>query len=133
MDRSLVVVVAAVIERDGRVLICRRRAGSSHGLKWEFPGGKAEPGEDPRAALRRELAEELGVPAEPGEEIIRYWYQYPDRSPILLIFYRTAIAAAPQNLIFEEIRWVRRDRLLEFDFVEGDRQVLALLVSGAAQ
>ena len=72
-------VVAAVIERDGRILICQRRRGQAHELKWEFPGGKLEPGESPEVALRRELREELAIDAAPETEITRYEYAYPGR------------------------------------------------------
>ena len=80
-------VVAAVIERDGQVLIGQRPAGKRHGLKWEFPGGKVEPGEAPEDALRRELEEELGIQAVIGVEIADYEYTYPGREPIRLIFF----------------------------------------------
>ena len=77
MLKSPLIVVAGVIERDARILICRRRADARHHpLKWEFPGGKVEPGEEPRAALARELGEELGIRAEIGEEIESFAYQY---------------------------------------------------------
>ncbi len=62
-------VVAAVIERDERILICQRRPGQSHALQWEFPGGKIEPGETPAQALARELEEELGVRGARGEQL----------------------------------------------------------------
>ena len=70
-------VVAAVIERDGQILIGQRRLGESHGGRWEFPGGKMEPHEEPRGALARELAEELSITAQIGEEITRYEYDLP--------------------------------------------------------
>ena len=66
------IVVAAVIEQDGEILVCQRRRGSRHELKWEFPGGKVEPGEEPRAALIRELQEELKIDADIGPELNRY-------------------------------------------------------------
>ncbi len=114
-------VVAGIIERNGFVLICRRRAGSRHALKWEFPGGKVESGEAPSAALRRELAEELAIDAAVGEEILRYEYQYPGRTPVLLIFFRVdGFQGEPRNLDFEEIRWETRERLTQYDFLEGD-------------
>jgi mutator protein MutT len=72
---QLVEVVAAVIERDGMVLICQRKDRGKHALKWEFPGGKVEPGEGYRAALVRELTEELGIDAVIGDEIERYDFQ----------------------------------------------------------
>ena len=114
-------VVAAVIERNGLVLIGQRKRSGWHPLRWEFPGGKAEPGEDPQAALARELAEELDICARIGTEIMRYEYQYPDRSPILLIFYRVVdFEGEPRNLDFEQIVWERRKRLPGYDFLEGD-------------
>src|SRR5436305_9437449 len=98
-------VVAAILERDGRILICRRTPHQSHPLKWEFPGGKVEPGETPEAALARELEEELGIFGAAGEEIMRYEYCYPGKSPIELIFSRvTRCSGAPHNMIFGDMR-----------------------------
>ena len=81
-------VVAAVIERDGQILIGQRKARGRHGLKWEFPGGKVEPGEELRAALARELREELGIDAQIGEEIERYDFSYATQPPTHLIFFQ---------------------------------------------
>jgi 8-oxo-dGTP diphosphatase len=121
-------VVAAIIERDGRILICRRTPEQSHPLKWEFPGGKVEPGETPDAALARELEEELGIGDAAGEEITRYEYCYPGKHPIELIFLRvTRFSGEPRNLIFHEMRWEAPERLGAFDFVEGDRDFLRSL------
>ncbi len=114
-------VVAAVIERDGQILIGQRKAGGRHGLKWEFPGGKVEPGEEPRAALARELREELGIDAQIGEEIERYDYSYAAQAPTHLIFFRvTEFTGEPANLDFAQIAWAERQRLPEYDFLEGD-------------
>lgn len=121
----MVQVVAAIIERGGRILICRRTREQSHALKWEFPGGKVEPGESPEQALARELKEELGVVGAEGEEITRYEYCYPGKNPILLIFFRvTRYTGEPANLIFEEMRWESAANLPGFDFVEGDIRFL---------
>lgn len=118
-------VVAAVIEREGRVLIAQRKRTGQHPLKWEFPGGKVEPGEAPEAAVVRELEEELAIRARVDGEIMRYEYRYPGRTPILLIFYRvTEFAGDPQNLDFEQIAWVERGRLGEYDFLEGDTEFI---------
>jgi 8-oxo-dGTP diphosphatase len=114
-------VVAAVIERDGRILAGQRKAGGNHALKWEFPGGKVEADETPEAALRRELTEELGIRAHIDSEITRYEYQYPGRPRILLIFYRVVdFEDEPQNLDFEQLRWVLPEQLRDLDFLEGD-------------
>lgn len=123
-------VVAAIIERAGRILICQRTARQSHPLKWEFPGGKVEPGESAAQALARELHEELGIVGACGTEITRYRFAYAGRNPILLIFIRvTEFRGEPSNRIFQEMRWERRERLGSFDFVEGDREFLRILVS----
>jgi 8-oxo-dGTP diphosphatase len=117
----MVQVVAAIIEREGRILIGQRQAEQSHPLKWEFPGGKVEPGESPEQALTRELEEELALRNARGPEITRYEYTYPGKNPIMLIFYRvTQFEGEPQNLIFREMRWELPTSLPEFDFVEGD-------------
>ena len=70
-DVPVTTVVAAVIERDGRILIGQRPPNKQHPLKWEFPGGKLETGEDPRDGLARELTEELDIRPEIGPEIAR--------------------------------------------------------------
>jgi len=118
-------VVAAIVEREGRILICRRRPEQSHPLKWEFPGGKVEPGETPAQALQRELAEELDLRVAAGEEIARYQYTYPGKDPILLIFLRVReFVGEPRNLIFQEMRWEPPQNLPAFDFLEGDRDFI---------
>jgi len=114
-------VVAAVIRCDGRILICQRKRGSRHALKWEFPGGKVERGEMPAAALERELVEELGIQARAGAELARYEYQYPSRPPILLIFFEvTQFSGEPVNHVFEQMLWEEPARLAAHDFLEAD-------------
>jgi 8-oxo-dGTP diphosphatase len=121
-------VVAAILEREGRILICQRTAQQSHPLKWEFPGGKIEPGESPAQALARELNEELGITAAQCEEIRRYEFTYPGKNPTLLIFLRvTSHEGEPQNLIFHDMRWEPPNRLASFDFLEGDRDFIRAL------
>jgi 8-oxo-dGTP diphosphatase len=116
-----VIVVAAIIERGGKILIGQRRAGDWGEFKWEFPGGKVDPHESPRDALARELREELGIRAEIGGEIIRYGYQYAGRPPIELIFFRVAeFEGEPRNLAFHEIRWEEARRFSDYDFLDGD-------------
>jgi 8-oxo-dGTP diphosphatase len=127
--RPMTTVVAALLERDGLVLACRRRESDPHPLKWEFPGGKVEAEESPTDALRRELQEELGIAAEIGEEVTRYEYCYPGKKPILLIFYRvTNFAGEPRNRVFQEILWVPAIRLRDLDFLEGDVDFVRTLV-----
>ena len=126
----MTIVVAAVIERDGQILIGQRKAGQRHALKWEFPGGKVEPGETPPDALRRELEEELGIHAEIGPQLADYEYAYSGRPAIRLIFYRvTRFQGAMKNLAFEQIRWESPERLPDYDFLEGDVDFVRTLAS----
>ncbi len=121
-------VVAAVMMRDGKILLGQRKRKGRHPLKWEFPGGKVEPGEDLRAALARELREELDVEAEIGEEMDSYEVGYADGFRARLHFYRvTEFQGEPRNLDFEQIAWERPERLPEYDFLEGDVRFVAKL------
>ena len=130
----MIQVVAAILQRDGQILIGQRKPEQSHPLQWEFPGGKVETGEIPEQALARELEEELGIRQAAGEEITRYTYTYPGKNPIELIFYRVvSFQGEPRNLVFQQMRWEPPARLGAFDFVEGDRDFLSgFTAAGAA-
>jgi 8-oxo-dGTP diphosphatase len=126
-------VVAGVIMRDGKILIGQRKRGGRHPLKWEFPGGKVEPGEDPCAALARELREELSVEAVVGEEMDAYEVRYADGFRAQLHFHRvTEFQGEPRNLDFEQIVWERPERLPDYDFLEGDVTFVAKVARWAA-
>ncbi len=100
-------------------------------MKWEFPGGKVEPGETPRQALERELEEELAIQAVIGNEIVRYEYTYPRRNKILLIFYKVVrYEGIPINRVFEQIRWEERGKLRQYDFLDGDYDFIRRLTRG---
>ena len=131
LDRRRLTVVAAVIERDGQILIGQRRLGDWNQLKWEFPGGKMEPSEAPREALRRELREELDIAAEIGEEIMRYEYQYPGKPPIQLIFFSVLhFQGDPKNLAFHDIRWEPAAHFHRYEFLDGDVDFVKRLARG---
>jgi 8-oxo-dGTP diphosphatase len=118
---EVVEVVAAVIERDGLILIGQRKPVGKHALKWEFPGGKVEPGEDARAALKRELREELGIEAAIGSLIEAYDFLYRPESVTRLSFYRvTEFKGEVVNLDFAALTWERPENLPAYDFLEGD-------------
>ena len=89
-EMKTVIVTAALTIEQGKLLVTQRRKDSSHGLLWEFPGGKVEEGEDPRGALRRELKEELDVEVEVGGLFDAVFHFYPDY-PILLLVYRCRV------------------------------------------
>jgi 8-oxo-dGTP diphosphatase len=128
--RVIVEVVAAVIERAGLILIGQRKPRGRHGLKWEFPGGKVETGEESREALVRELREELGIEARIGAEIERYDFSYTAGHVTRLIFFHvTEFTGEPANLDFAQIAWVERRRLPEYDFLEGDVEFVRRLAS----
>ena len=131
---SPLLVVAAVIERDGQILIGqRKRDASRHPLKWEFPGGKVETGESPADALVRELREELAIEASIGPQIESYEFLYPgsSRSTWLLFFRVTEFTGIPQNLDFEQILWATVATLPDYDFLEGDVAFVARLAASA--
>jgi 8-oxo-dGTP diphosphatase len=124
-------VVAALIFKDGKVLVCQRTRHQTMPLKWEFPGGKIEEGEQPRDALRRELDEELGIDAEIGEEVSRIVHEYPGGGSVELRFfvvheYRGEI----ENKIFRDVRWARPSELPSYDFLEADLPLVRDLADG---
>jgi 8-oxo-dGTP diphosphatase len=100
-------VAAAVLVENGRVLITQRKEGSHLGGTWEFPGGKVRPGEDPRAALRRELGEELGIDATAGEILDVTFHVYPeaDRAVLLLFFEAERMAGSPDPRALDVAAW----------------------------
>ncbi len=118
------IVTAGIITHGGRVLICQRRKGSWGEYKWEFPGGKVEDGEDPRECLRRELKEELAIEPEIGPLLCRLEHRYPDRDVELIVFHIPAYNGEIRNRQFERIRWVGREEIAKFDFLEADRPVI---------
>ena len=117
----MLVVAAAVIRRGNTVMLCQRREGVHNALRWEFPGGKLEPGEAPEAALARELREELGIEARVGRVCDAVLHRYPDRD-VLLLFYRCAILSGePQTIDCRAVAWVRPEDLGAWDLADADR------------
>jgi len=124
-------VVAALIMKDGKVLVCQRTRHQTMPLKWEFPGGKIEEGEQPRDALRRELDEELGIDAQIGEEVARIRHDYKGGGAVELRFYSVnQYQGEIENRIFKDMRWAMRSELPSFDFLEADLPLVRDLVDG---
>ena len=124
-------VVAALIVRDGKVLICQRTQHQPMALKWEFPGGKIEPGEQPKAALKRELEEELGINADIGDEVAQIRHQYRRGGVVELRFYEVhEFNGELENRIFKEIRWAELGDLPSYDFLEADLGLVRDLAAG---
>jgi 8-oxo-dGTP diphosphatase len=124
-------VVAALILKNGEVLVCQRTRHQSMPLKWEFPGGKIEDGEQPRDALRRELEEELGIDAHIGEEVARIRHDYKNGGSVELRFYVVnKYTGDMENRIFRDVRWAKRSDLPKYDFLEADLELVKDLATG---
>jgi 8-oxo-dGTP diphosphatase len=126
--RDRITVVAGVIERDGKILITRRRAGTHLAGLWEFPGGKPESGETLDEALRREIAEELGADVSVGPPLETIDWQYPDKS-VRLIFFRCGIRGEPHPLEGQEMAWVAPADLRRYEFPPADAALLDRLTN----
>jgi len=132
-------VVAALIVEHGaelkaagdRLLICQRTKHQSLPLKWEFPGGKIEPGEQPQEALRRELEEELGIQAKIEQEVARVRHTYQNGNVVDLRFYLVReYEGTLVNRIFRDIRWVELKELPSYDFLDADIELVGDLANG---
>ena len=120
-------VTAGIVEENGRVLIARRKPGKHMGGRWEFPGGKIEPGETPQQSLVRELAEELAVRASVGELLCRALFEGDGITLELLVYRVERIQGEPSLREHVEIRWVRPEELLSYDLADSDRSVVKQL------
>jgi mutator protein MutT len=127
----IVVVVAAVIEDDGRFLVTRRQEGVHLAGLWEFPGGKIDPDETHAAALRREIREELDTDLDVGELILATTHAYPEKT-VTLYFYRGTLLGPPRALLGQEMRWVSRDEILTLGFPDADEELIRILTETAA-
>ncbi len=129
-------VAAAFIVRraaggDLKILICQRTRHQPFPLKWEFPGGKIERGEQVRDALRRELQEELGIDATIGDEVSRLQHTYSRGGTVELRFFLVEeFAGEIENRIFKDVRWVGREELPHFDFLEADAALVEDIAAG---
>lgn len=123
---TTVVVTAAVVERDGRLLVTRRLKGSHLEGYWEFPGGKCEPGETLEASLVRELREELGVEAVVGEKILATSHAYPERR-VELHFFSVSLSGEPVPQLGQEMQWIVREELGGLTLPPADDELVALL------
>jgi len=124
-------VVAGLILQEGKLLVCQRTRHQTMPLKWEFPGGKIEEGEQPRDALRRELDEELGILATIGDELARIQHEYPNGGMVELRFFLVpGYHGELENRIFKEIQWADPKDLPKFDFLEADLTLVNDLAAG---
>lgn len=129
-------VVAALIlrmekEKEEEILVCQRTEHQPLPLKWEFPGGKIEPGEQPAAALRRELEEELGIHAVIGPLVASLQHTYANGNAVELHFFAVReFEGKIENRIFRDIRWAARRTLPDYDFLEADLGLVQDIAAG---
>jgi 8-oxo-dGTP diphosphatase len=129
--KSTRAVAAALILRGAEVLICQRRPDQPLGSKWEFPGGKIEPGETAEEALHRELKEELGIDATIGTLVAHIRHNYRSGGAVDLQFFLVReYTGEVANLIFQDVRWCPLRNLPEYDFVTADRNLVRDLAAG---
>ncbi len=124
-------VVAALIIRGGRILIGQRTGDQPMALKWEFPGGKIEAGEEPIAALKRELMEELGIDAEIGPRVAEVHHVYRRGNSVALQFFVVeSFVNEPEGKVFRQIQWVERQQLPRYDFLDADKGLVQEIAAG---
>ena len=130
IDAQPILVTAGILLEGDHILVCQRHHTDRYGLQWEFPGGKVQDGEDLKAALRRELWEELAIRAEIGEEVFHLRHRYPDRYVEVVFFEVRHYTGTIANRIFERVEWASRSELVSYDFLEGDRELANLIAKG---
>lgn len=129
--RRVRAVVAALILREKKVLICQRRPEQAMALLWEFPGGKIEPGETPEVALRRELQEELGIDAVVENKIAELQHNYRNGGAVHLQFFTVHhFEGALENRIFNDMRWSPLEDLPKYNFLAADKKFVRDLAMG---
>jgi 8-oxo-dGTP diphosphatase len=132
MTDDPIVVVAAVVERDGAFLLTRRLGGTHLAGTWEFPGGKCDPGETHEGCLAREMQEELAVGISVGDRILQTTHAYPERT-VELHFYRCSLVGEPVPQLGQEMVWTRREALPSLELPPADVQLIELLTKNTAK
>ena len=128
MEQKITEVVAALIVKDHRFLICQRPAHKARGLLWEFVGGKVEPGETKEQALIRECREELAVTLSAGNVFMDVVHEYSDITVHLTLFNATIADGVPQKLEHNDIRWITPSEIQNYEFCPADEEILKVLL-----
>ena len=125
-------VVAALIIKDNKLMICQRPAFKSRPLLWEFPGGKVEENETKEQALKRECKEELDILIEVRDLYAEVSYTYPDISINLSLFKASVKNGEPRLIEHNDLKWINLDQLDEFDFCPADKSIIEKLKNETA-
>ena len=123
-EKPTLTVVAALIVKDGKLLVCRRPEGKSCALLWEFVGGKVERGETKQQALQRECKEELGITVAVGKQYYHTVHNYDDATVDLTLFMAEITCGVPQLLEHAELRWVTAEETEKMEFCPADAPIL---------
>ena len=122
-------VVAALIWRGDKFLICQRPEYKARGLLWEFVGGKAEPGETLEQALVRECREELDITVSPNSVCTQVVHEYPDICIRLTLFSCTIVEGTPKLLEHKKMAWISPAEIPDYSFCPADQEILAKIAS----
>ena len=126
--RNMVEVVAALIWKNNKFMICQRPAHKARGLLWEFVGGKVELGESKEQALIRECREELNILLSVGEVFMEVIHEYPDITVHLTLFNATIADGEPQKLEHNDIQWIKPGEIANYEFCPADVEILQKII-----
>ena len=123
-EKKAVQVVAALIWREGRFMICQRPKHKARGLLWEFVGGKTEPRETREQALVRECREELDIEISVGELFMELDHDYPDLYVHLSLYNACIKKGEPRLLEHNDLRWIKPSEIPDYQFCPADKEIL---------
>lgn len=129
MKRDITHVVAALIWKDDRFMICQRPTNKTRALQWEFVGGKVEKGESKEAALIRECREELNITVKVGGVFMEVDHEYPDISVHLTLFNAQIADGVPEMLEHNDIKWITPKEIHKYEFCPADKDILSKIIA----
>ena len=121
-------VVAALIWKDNKFMICQRPAHKARALLWEFVGGKVESDETKEQALIRECKEELDIILSVGDVFMEVIHEYPDITVHLTLFNATIVEGEPQKLEHNDIQWITPNDISNYEFCPADEEILDRII-----